>query len=343
MKKHLFSWKLPKPEKTAAVVRYGAIGDAIQTSSIFPLLKKEGYHVTLYCQSGPGYEVLKHDPHIDRFIIQGKDQVPPQFLQEFWDTTKKKYDRWINLSESIEGTLLAIPGRANHEWPNEARAKHMNKNYLEWTHDLAQLPHVFAPKFYSTLEERAWARKQADRFGKRNILWSLSGSSGHKAWPWLDAIVARVMLEMPDVHITLVGDEFCRILESGWEKEPRVHCRSGVWSIRESMAFAEVADLIIGTETGLLNAAGHMDVAKIITLSHSSAEMLTKHWKNTIALMQPKSGGCPKFPCRQLHYTWDYCMKDEETGTAVCQSSIDVEMMWDAVLYSVRERERLVA
>lgn len=343
MKKREFSWKLPRPEKTAAVVRYGAIGDAIQTSSIFPLLKEDGYHVTLYCQSGPGYEVLKHDPHIDRFIVQDKDNVPPQFLQEFWDETKKKYDKWINLSESVEGTLLAVPGRANHDWPNEVRAKFMNRNYLEWTHDLAQLPHIFSPKFYSTLEEKAWARKTILRMGRRNVLWSLSGSSGHKVWPWLDQIVARLMTDYTDVHVTLVGDEFCRLLETGWEAEPRVHCQSGKWTIRESMAFAEVADLIIGTETGLLNAAGHMEVPKIITLSHSSEEMLTKHWVNTTALKQPAGVGCAKFPCRQLHYDWKYCPQDIGTGTSLCQFHIDPEAMWGAVVGYLGRPERMVA
>ena len=51
-KGHRHSWKLPKPEKTAAVIRYGAFGDMAQTSSLFPALKEQGYHVTLYCQAG---------------------------------------------------------------------------------------------------------------------------------------------------------------------------------------------------------------------------------------------------------------------------------------------------
>jgi ADP-heptose:LPS heptosyltransferase len=343
MKKRLFSWKDPKPAKKAAVIRYGAIGDAVQTSSLFPLLKAEGYHVTLYCQSGPGYEALLHDPHIDRFIVQDKDAVPPQFLQEFWDATKVKYDKWINLCECVEGTLLAIPGRANHEWPDEVRAVMQDRNYLEFMHDIAGLPHVFAPRFYSTLEERAWARKQVSRFGGRNVLWSLAGSSGHKTWPWLDQIIARLMTDYTDVDVTLVGDNSCQILEAGWEAEPRVHRRSGIWSIRESLAFAESSDLVIGTETGLLNAVGHSDIPKIITISHSSEEMLTKHWRNVTVLKQPMSGGCSKFPCRQLHYTWDYCNQDDETGAAVCQSSISADVMWDAVVRVLGEPKRMAA
>lgn len=330
-----FSWKDAKPSKTAAVIRYGAIGDAVQTSSLFPALKEQGYHVTLYCQGGPGYDAIKHDPNVDRFIIQGKDQVPPAFLQEFWDYTKKKYDKWINLCESVEGTLLAIPGRVNHEWSNEIRAKYCDRNYLEWMHEIADLPPPYRPKFYSTTSEKVWAKQKAKSYGKTNILWSLSGSSGHKVWPHLDTVLARVMLAMPDTHVVLVGDEFCRLLETGWENEPRVHCMSGKWTIRESMAFAEVADLIIGTETGLVNAAGHMEVPKIITLSHSSEEMLTKHWTNVIALKQPSGIGCAKFPCRQLHFSWDYCPKHEETGTSLCNFHIGPDMMWNAILKSV--------
>lgn len=345
MSKHAFSWKNPKPSKTAAVIRYGAIGDAVQTSSVFHALKDAGYHVTLYCQSGPGYEAIKHDPHVDRFIIQDKDAVPPQLLQEFWDDTRRKYDKWVNLCESVEGTLLAIPGRVNHEWPNELRAKYCDRNYLEWTHELAGLPPPYRPKFYSTLEERVWAREKARSYGEFNIVWSLSGSSGHKVWPHLDAVVAKIMLEMPGAHVVLVGDEFCRLLESGWEKERRVHCMSGKWSIRESMAFAEASDLIIGTETGLLNAAGHMDVWKIITLSHSSKNMLTKHWKNVIALEQPAGVGCPKSPCRQLHYTWDYCPKHEtpESTSALCQLHISAEMMWNAIADVYEHSRRMAA
>lgn len=333
---HMFSFRDPKPAKTCAVIRYGAIGDAIMVSSIFPRLKEQGFHVTLYCQDGNGYEAIKHDPNVDRFIIQGKDEVPPAFLEEFWNYTKKKYDRWVNLCESVEVTLLAAPGRAAWEWPNDARAKFMDVNYLEWTHALASVPGPYQPKFYSTLDEKAWARKTANRFGRRNILWSLAGSSGHKVWPHLDTVIATLMLEYQDTDVTLVGDEFCQILEIAWEKEPRVHCLSGKWSIRESMAFAEVADIIIGTETGLLNAAGHMDAWKIITLSHSSQEMLTKHWRNVIALEQPAGVGCNKHPCRQLHGSggrspWDECQREEISGAALCQYHVDADMMLGAI------------
>jgi ADP-heptose:LPS heptosyltransferase len=330
------SWKIKPSKPTLGLVRLGAFGDLIQTSSILPWLH-ERYHLTLYC-SDHGWPVIKHDPHIDRVILQARNEVPPEWLEDFWNYTSKKYDRWLNLSESIEGTLLAMSGRANHSWPESVKSKYMDLNYIEFTHELAEVPPPYRPKFYSTLEERAWARKQANQFGKRNVLWSLSGSSVHKTWPHLDSIVARLMLSYPDVHVVLVGDELSQILEAGWNKEKRVHCKSGKWTIRESMAFAEVADLIIGTETGLLNAAGSMETPKIVTLSHSSEHMLTKHWKNTIALSQPKGIGCPKQPCRLLHQNWDHCMK-HETGTALCQFEIGPEQMWEAVTQVLENRK----
>src|SRR3990167_8337538 len=54
---HEFSFRSPKPAKTCAVVRYGAQGDMAQITSLFPWLKAQGYHITLYCQPNLGYEV----------------------------------------------------------------------------------------------------------------------------------------------------------------------------------------------------------------------------------------------------------------------------------------------
>jgi hypothetical protein len=40
--KHLYSYSNPKPEKRAAVIRYGAFGDLIQASSILPWTQGAG-------------------------------------------------------------------------------------------------------------------------------------------------------------------------------------------------------------------------------------------------------------------------------------------------------------
>ena len=330
--KRLFSYKDPKPEKTCAVIRYGAFGDAIQASSLYPILKKQGYHITFYT-TGAGYEVSKNDPNIDKFVVQGKDQVPNQALVHFWDSLKKKYTKFINLSESVEGTLLALQGRTAHGWPHSLRHKMLNINYNEFAHDLAEIPQEITQKFYATEEEKLWAKAEKEKIGGKVILWSLSGSAVHKTWPHLDNIIAKVMIEHKDVKIVLAGDELCKLLEQGWEKEPRVFCKSGQWSIRKSLAFAQVADIVIGPETGVLNAVAFEPMRKLVMLSHSSKENLTKHWKNT-AVFEPVTS-C--YPCHQMHYSFEFCRQDKETGCAQCQADIKPEEVYKVLETAIRK------
>jgi ADP-heptose:LPS heptosyltransferase len=283
--------------------------------------------------------VVFYDPHIDRMILQGKDQVPNAELGAYWSYIQSKYDKFVNLCESVEGTFLALPGRTNHAWPKNLRHKMMNGNYLEFQHELAGVPHIPQVRFYATHEEKTWAQKQ--RFGEFTILWSLAGSSVHKVWPHLDNIIARLMLiKHIDIHVILAGGPECVILEQGWENEPRVHCKSGKWAMRQTLAMIDVVDMIIGPETGVMNAACCRPVPKIVTLSHSSHENLTRDWVNTTAL-EPANTPC--YPCHQLHYGWDHCHQDKTSGTSICQQDIGVEAMWDAMVTVMQEWTRKAA
>jgi ADP-heptose:LPS heptosyltransferase len=308
-------------------VRYGAFGDSIQASSLLPALKEQGFHITFY-GTPRSAAVLEHDPHIDAFYLQGVDQVPNVLLGDFWANEKKKFDRWINLSESVEGHLLAMPGRPNHAWPIQVRRKHMDTNYFEFAHELAEVPMPPKPKFYATDEEKAWARKERKRIGGDMLLmYSLAGSAVHKTWPWQDHFFMRILTAQPNARIVTVGDEMSQMLEQGWENESRVVCKAGKYTIRESMALLAECDMVVGSETGILNAAGHMPMPKIVFLSHSSANNLTKHWVNTTSL-EPQATAC--YPCHMMHYSFEHCHKDEETGVAKCQANISLDSVWAA-------------
>ena len=364
-KHHTFSCSKPKLQvKQAAVVRYGAFGDIVQASSVFKGLKERGYHVTVYC-SPPGSDVILHDPNIDEFYYQDKDQVPNHLLGAFWDYQKVKYDKWVNLSESAEGTLLALPGRFLHGIPPKLRHKLTNVNYLELQHDAAGIPHKPAVHFYATPEEQAWAKATKATMGDYVIVWSLAGSSVHKTWPYVDNIVATLLLEFPNVHVVMVGGPSAVLLEQGWFKvddngmplrdesgkkipvDPRVHPMSGDWGIRETMAFAQVADMVIGPETGVLNAVSHEPNAKVLFLSHSTYENLPRDWNNTHVLMA-KNTHCPgrgdnEAPaCHQLHYSWEHCKNalDDEgkpMGIAQCQIEITDEMAWAVIAPQIHQ------
>lgn len=313
-------------KKQACVVRYGGFGDMLQAANVFPALKREGYHVTVMT-TPKGQDILAQDPHVDAWFIQDKDQVPNHELSDFWAAAARRYDRFINLSESVEGTLLAMPGRANHQWPKPVRDKYLNQNYLEFTAELAGVPYASEAAFYPTQAENTGAQARL-LHGGFNVVWALAGSSCHKFYPGQDAVIARLLLEKPHCRIFLVGDDACKLLETGWENEPRVVRLSGELSIRDTLALAKVADAVVGCETGVLNAVAFESNRKVVLLSHSSHENLTKHWRNTVALAAAE---LPCYPCHRLHYTREHCFEQPETGAALCQAAIAPDDVFTAI------------
>jgi len=314
-------------QKTACVVRYGGFGDMLQAAGVLPELQRQGYHVTVMT-TPRGKSVIEHDPYVDHFFIQDDDQVPNHLLGEYWEHKAKKFDRFINLSESVEGTLLALPGRANHGWSHLMRHKHMNQNYHEFTADIAGVPFKPDGKFYPTQDEVKTIAELID-CECFNVVYALSGSSQHKFYAGQDAVIARLLTDIPNVHIYLTGDEACQILEAGWENEPRVSLLSGKQTIRETLTLAQLADCVVGPETGVLNSVAFEPlVGKVCLLSHSSRENLTKHWVNSYSI-EPYGTDC--YPCHRLHYGMKYCREDAKTGTAMCQLSIDPARIFVAI------------
>ena len=343
-----------RPEKSACVVRYGGFGDSIQASNILPELKRQGYHVT-FMTTPRGHEILREDPHIDDWLLQDDDQVPNHELSAYWKVQAKRFDKFIQLSESIEGTLLALPGRTNHAWPVSLRRKMLGHNYLEWTSALAEIPYRSEAKFYPTLAEHQEAARFLSGIKNRlagplkipqiapkrfHILWCLSGSSRHKFYPHQDGVIGNIMRAMPMATVIFSGDMACKILEAGWENEARVICTSGEMGIRDTLTLAQQVDCVVGPETGVLNAVAFEDMAKVVMLSHSSGENLTKHWVNTTTL-EPQDTAC--YPCHRLHYGMEFCHEDKASGAALCQKNIDPASVFMAIAnaYEVWRQQQL--
>jgi len=337
-KLHRFSCDEPKPAKTCAIIRYGAWGDAIQTTSVLPALKEEGYHITVYT-TPRALEAIAHEPLIDKVILQDTEQVPNLALGDFWAYIAKKYHKFINLSESVEGSLLAMPGRAPFLWNTETRHAYMNKNYVEFMHTIAGVK-FDKPlmRYVASEDEKKWAQNERRRFGADPlIMWVLAGSSIHKVWAGIDTVLARIMLTFPKAKVITVGDERCKkMIEEPWVQEPRIIRRSGVWDIRQTMGMAHACDLVIGPETGVMNAVAMTPIPKIVLLSHSSVENLTRDWMNTYSVY---SVDTPCGPCHKMIYTWDQCVRDEATGTAQCQVDIHPDQVWEALTQALKIAE----
>jgi ADP-heptose:LPS heptosyltransferase len=312
----------PAPEKTCAVVRTGGLGDALWAASILPALKAQGYHVTLYTESA-GEQVLRHDPHIDQMFVTDELRTPNPELGAFWAHEQNRYDRWINLVECVEKNAVAVCTDMRFYWPDEERRRIFNRNYLEAVHDLAGVQRKWAQKFYATDAELAWALNERAGAGKVAVI-APSGSTLPKFWPYLNELADGLLAR--GYRCWVLGDL----------RTQHMPPRKGLevigmgWSVREAFAFAQVADLVVGQDTGITNAVAFEPMRKVVLLTHLTAQNLTRDWKNTVAL----HGTASCWPCHRIHYLqngWSHCNFDETTQGAKCQAEISAEQVLTAV------------
>jgi ADP-heptose:LPS heptosyltransferase/predicted SAM-dependent methyltransferase len=310
----------PRPAKAAAIVRPGVYGDSLWASSTAYHLKREGYHVTVYTEE-PGEEILRHDPNIDRLVVTDRNTLPVQHYGEFWAEEERRYDRWVNLVEICETRLLVTPQQLISSWPKDLRHEHCNRNYLEAMHEVAGVPHELQVRFHPSEDERAWARAERAALGARPVVvFGPSGSTAPKFWPYAQELVAR--LAALKVHVVIVGDT--RGMQ--FAPQPYVHVKGmGEWTLRKSLSFAQVADAVIGQESVLTNSVCMEPMRKVVLLSHSTRENLTRDWVNTQSL----AGAVPCYPCHRIHYTLETCTPG--AGRAACQDAITPEHVLEAL------------
>jgi ADP-heptose:LPS heptosyltransferase len=352
---HRFSHKTPwNPEgkQTVGIVRYGAYGDTIQAASVAAAFKKGGYHVTLFA-SYPSSELVALDPNIDDLVVQLQDQIPMQWLGYYWIWLQKYwkgkgFNRWVNLTESIEGNLLAVAGNVKFEWNPMGRHRVMNFNYWQHQFELAGLVYeIPTTRFHPSEEERGWAAQERQRMEKagikRFVLWALAGSSrGHKIYPYQDAVWKHLFKYYQEWGVVTVGDGSCADLEKGFEGEPRLWRTSGKWNIRQVCAMLELADVVVGPETGTLSIAAFYPMPKIALLSHSTIENLTRDWTNTTSLWAPTTE-CPGRgrnivpACHKMLASFEGCRQHSEAGTAQCVAEIKPEWVWEVLQRAMNE------
>jgi ADP-heptose:LPS heptosyltransferase/predicted SAM-dependent methyltransferase len=338
-----FSFKTPKPvEKTLGIVRLGAIGDALWISGLLPHFKAQGYHITVYTQT-QGEQALRHDPNIDRIICQ------PQGLFEFedgkvamWQTAywlheEKKYDKFLNLIGSTERRLLPQTFEPDFYLPDEQRRRVMNRNYVEALHEWAGVP--FDPKtarqkFYPSADELSWAAQERAKIDGPLVLINPGGSSAPKWYPHTQELAD--MLATERIYSIIVGElrfntfrpsRFTRIV--GTE-----------WPVRKAFALAAFADVVVGTESALVNAVAYEPPLKIVLLSHSTNENLTRDWTNTIATV-PEGLAC--YPCHRIHADMTHCTYDRKANAAACQSAANAQFVFDQIRGYLQERSLEVA
>jgi ADP-heptose:LPS heptosyltransferase/predicted SAM-dependent methyltransferase len=328
------SWNRPAADKRVGIVRPGAYGDALWGGCVAAAFKKRGYDVTLY--TGPvGREALRADPNIDRLITMPNGMLDDDEMILYFLWESRKYTEWVNLIGVVEGRLLPHPNELHYYWPARVRHAQANRNYYEAMFEMAGLPLEVNQRFHPTPEENAWAEKnRRELFNGPLVVIAPTGSGQPKTWPH----VQRFMELMAEQQIyTVVLGEIRQEINA---PETYGVVMGKDLPIRLAMTLAQHADVVIGTESAIVNAVASCDVPKIVMLSHSSAENLTKYWTNTVAL-EPTSIPC--HPCHRLHNKFEFCTKDSVTGWAACQAAAHPEMVAEAVMQALQHAARKAA
>lgn len=289
--------------KRACICRYGAIGDMIMISPLIKQLHADGYEVTMnitpYCA-----EVLKNNPYVHNIVLQERDAIPNAELGPYWNEWKDDYDKYINLSESIEGKLLKVEGRRDFYTTKTWREDLFGStNYYDQTMRLGGYGAIKGTRgelHFSSAEEKQARLLRAKFKDKFLILWSLKGSSHHKVYPRLRETLDAWLEGCPDAQILLTGTEQDKGL--GFDRIGVLNT-AGQLQIRDVFCLTKHVDLVVGPESAIINAAGCWDTPKIVLLSHSSEENLCKYWSNYQALAP--TSAC--YPCHQLHYNLESC------------------------------------
>lgn len=327
------SWNAACAARRAGIVRVGGNGDALWASSVAAHLHEDGYEVTAYVAAN-GEEMLRHDPHIARIVTMPTGILDDAELLEYWANEAPKYDKWVNLIGSVETRLLPHQSSTEFYLPARVRHKLMNQNYLDMVHAYAELPEGSAcrQKFYPSADERKWADETRARLKGPMVLLSPTGSGPFKSWP--NAQRFMEILADNGIYSIMVGDlkslPELDLVERHGEEYGLV---AGMeFPLRLSLALALTADAVVATESVFANAVAMEAMPKVVLLSHSSNENLTRDWINTIALESPV--GC--HPCHRIHNAAAVmCARDMNTGASACMSSYSAEQVADLVMQAL--------
>jgi SAM-dependent methyltransferase len=334
----------PVTGKKAGVVRVGGHGDALWASSACWHLKQQGYHVTLYA-SKHGAEVLRHDPNIDElFGLPDNALSQTEFLA--WRChTAQHFDprdghKWVDLLGSVENRMLFHETSNEFFQRKEIRDRLAQGNYLQAVHDYAGVPHEWHQKFYPTADETAWAQKMRDLLPGPLVVINPAGSGPVKYWPHSQRLME--LLAEQGIYSVVLGDVRDEGV-IGVERDGVVYGNVvGMdWPVRAALSYALLADAVVATESLIANAVAFEPMLKVITLSHSSHDNLTRDWVNCAAV-EPVNLAC--YPCHRIHPpAFNFCARDQVSGAAACQSMARPERIAMLLIERLKPRQSRAA
>jgi len=303
------------------VVRLGAIGDSIIITPLLRYLHNQGNEIVLLT-STTGMKVLENNPHVSLMIEHKTNCVRNDKLGPYFKRIAKENDceKVIDLCESIECNMYFHPVQPQYNRTKQERFKLGNRNDYEETFRFAGITDELTnddlqPElFFTDKEEEMNARFRAEYVGKKIITWALAGSSLHKCYPHMQAVMSYILLKYPDVMFVTVGDNKCLVIEEGLQHERVIH-KSNRWTIRQSLCMVKNSFAVIAPDTGMLHASGCYKVPKLGLLTAANKTNVTRNFYNDYSL----EAQVPCAPCfRMIIDANAQCPLDPATNLPFC-------------------------
>lgn len=333
-------------QRWAGICRFGGVGDNLIAASVLRPLKKLGYQVEVITATSDPHTVYFNNPFIDKLSLKADGDIPGGAEWQKWFIGRRKeFDLLVNLSHSCEHRHALFKDSTAFWWPDDYRRKMCAGSYLETVHDIVGVPHIFGPLFFPTDEEKDRNRRATKDIGPY-LAWVCSGSRIDKIYPYAAMAIARIIKEL-DIPVIIFGigdkqhemavqmrDHIVR--QNGDRKKLHLAVQDNVaaearWPLRASLTSAVCADLVVTPDTGTAWAVAMESMPKVVMVSHTSVENITKHWVNTVTL-HADPNNVPCWPCHRLHDTIETCTPNRDGGhAAACMSDITVEKVLETV------------
>jgi ADP-heptose:LPS heptosyltransferase len=301
----------------ALVIRPGhAIGDAVFVTPIPRLLSEKGYEVHVACMAHNN-EVFANNPYVTKTIPLPSAAEFGKWVEEFRDE-RAQYSEVFRCSGHVEVGLLY---RTDSRWgaiPSAPERRHRAKNVVYQDRILEALgfeERGLLPEFYFTKEENdAMERMYEDKTKKKEqlVLWQWDGSSGSKTLTFAPVYLRDILKKKQHVrHYVFTPNPN---LQGLIPESPKVHNAWGKSGIRNSIQLAAMADLVVGPESFMVNAAAGFQTPKVIFFSHSAPDNLAKYYENCFAAVPIESVDC--HPCYLIHVDFRNVFHPEKRALA---------------------------
>jgi len=273
--------------KTAFILRGSqCFGDLLMVSWTPKQIKEKlGYEHLTVATWKRNQCIWDNNPYIDEFLIL--DDIKETNLADQLDKWQKEYTKFFDFRYSIE--LKYLRNSSDNVLTIEQRKElTQGRNYYEHALEDYDLSGTKAELYFSESEQNTIKIIQGAKQNKR-ICWQITGTGRNKLLVFLPAYIHEIMKKYPDVEHYLVGDQKTDI---GIHNDKLIDMRSK-WTPRETIVFANTFDLIVAPESFMIHVAGALDIPNICFYSHSAPENLTKHFKNSFAVVPE----CACSPC----------------------------------------------